>query len=122
MIAKYEVMQEQWEAVMGVGSNPSRSKGEDLPVDTVSWDDLHTSEAQWEYACRAGDERLRNDKTLYKIAWSGGKDWNSHGWLHVVGTKEPNTFGLHDILFARVDAERGRDEYLVCHISFRPLV
>ena len=67
MIAKYEVSQAQWEAVMGVGSNPSEFKGENLPVDSVSWDELHTSggflyrkgfslpsEAQWEYACRAG--------------------------------------------------------------------
>ncbi len=64
LIGKYEVTQAEWARVMG--SNPSRYKGEDLPVDTVSWDNCQEfcgitglrlpTEAQWEYACRAGTE------------------------------------------------------------------
>ena len=65
MIAKYEVSQKQWTEVMGFwGNNPARFKGEDLPVDQVSWNDIQEfeaktgfmlpTEAQWEYACRAG--------------------------------------------------------------------
>jgi len=64
------VTQQQWQAVMGVNSNPSNFKGDDLPVDTVSWDDAKEFcrkrsttesrayrlpyEAEWEYAARAG--------------------------------------------------------------------
>ena len=67
-LGKYEVTQRQWRSVMG--NNPSRFKGEDRPVETVSWDDCQKfiqkvnarlkcgarfpSEAEWEYACRAG--------------------------------------------------------------------
>ena len=70
-LGKYEVTQEQWEAVMG--SNPSHFKGPKNPVEQVSWDDCQQflgklnakagrqggkfalpTEAQWEYACRAG--------------------------------------------------------------------
>jgi formylglycine-generating enzyme required for sulfatase activity/serine/threonine protein kinase len=72
-LGKYEVTQGQWKAVMG--SNPSHFKGEDLPVEQVSWEDAMAfcrklnqmdgnrpsgyvyslpTEAQWEYACRAG--------------------------------------------------------------------
>jgi len=67
-MGKYEVTQEQWQAVMG--NNPSRTKGAKLPVTNVSWNDCQDyikklnaktnggyrlpSEAEWEYACRAG--------------------------------------------------------------------
>ena len=68
-MGRYEVTQEQWRTVMG--DNPSRFKSDNLPVECVSWDDVQDfirklnrkegtdkyrlpSEAEWEYACRAG--------------------------------------------------------------------
>ena len=62
LIAKYELTQAEWKGVMG--NNPSEPKGDTLPVKNVSWDDCQEfckksglslpTEAQWEYACRAG--------------------------------------------------------------------
>jgi formylglycine-generating enzyme required for sulfatase activity len=71
-MGKYEVTQAQWRAVMG--TNPSHFKGENLPVENISWDDAVSfcrrlsqmtgrqyrlpTEAEWEYACRAGSSSL----------------------------------------------------------------
>jgi formylglycine-generating enzyme required for sulfatase activity len=84
-MAKYEVTQLQWEAV--VGENPSVNKGENLPVENVSWEDAQEfidalnelkdgyiyrlpTEAEWEYAARAGGKgEASND--LDAIAWTG---------------------------------------------------
>ena len=113
-IGKYEVTQAQWKAVMK--NNPSRFKGADRPVESVSWNDAQEflqklnatgrsplqfrlpSEAEWEYAARAG--------TL--TAYSFGDDpnqlgnyaWfyeNSGGKTHPVGQKQPNAFSLYDM-------------------------
>jgi formylglycine-generating enzyme required for sulfatase activity len=114
-LAKYEVTQGQWEAVMG--SNPSEFKGPKDPVENVSWNDCQAflgklnaktggqggkfvlpTEAQWEYACRAGsttkycfgDEEAR----LADYAWYVG---NSGNKTHPVGEKKPNAWGLYDM-------------------------
>ncbi|MBL8811631.1 MAG: formylglycine-generating enzyme family protein [Planctomycetaceae bacterium] len=104
--------QELWEAVMG--QNPSRFKGVRRPVENVSWDDCQKfherlcqccpglslrlpTEAEWEYACRAGTKSATyaDDGVLENIAWYGG---NSGGQSHDVGQLRPNRFGLFDML------------------------
>ena len=132
-MGKYEVTQAQWQAVMG--NNPSGFKGENLPVERVSWDDAVAfmarlnaqndgytyrlpSEAEWEYACRAGttgDYAGDPDAT----AWFGNNsgrarldaigiwrtDYQNYGkrleengdQTHPVGSKLPNAFGLFDM-------------------------
>lgn len=114
-VGKYEVTQEQWQAVMG--NNPSYFKGPTNPVENVSWGDCQRfvkemnvkfavpgekyalpTEAQWEYACRAasttrfyfGDE----EKALGDYAWY---DANSGNRTHAVGKKLPNAWGLYDM-------------------------
>jgi formylglycine-generating enzyme required for sulfatase activity len=100
-MAKTEVTQRQWKSVMG--NNPSWRKGDDLPVDCVSWVDAWEfcrragmqlpTEAQWEYACRAGTTGARAGN-LDSMAWYAG---NSGGIPHPVGQKRPNAWGLHDM-------------------------
>jgi formylglycine-generating enzyme required for sulfatase activity len=111
-LAKTEVTQAQWEAV--VGSNPSHFKGPNLPVENVSWKDVQAylaklnekgilpagwrfslpTEAQWEYACRAGEKGPFSGGTLDEVAWY---DENSAEQTHEVGQKKPNAWGLHDM-------------------------
>lgn len=111
-LAKTEVTQAQWEAVMG--SNPSDFKGEQLPVECVSWDDAQAfitklnekqilpqgwkfalpTEAQWEYACRAGEKGPYSSDDLDKLGWYDG---NSEKKTHEVGQKKPNAWGLYDM-------------------------
>ena len=110
-LGRTEVTQAQWEAV--TGKNPSNFKGKDLPVETVSWDDASDfckklnakdllpagwrwtlpTEAQWEYACRAG---TTGDYAgaLDDMAWY---DSNSGSKTHPVGTKKANEWGLSDM-------------------------
>ncbi len=107
-IGKYEVTQALWEAVMG--NNPSRFKGSDLPVETVSWEDAQQfisqlnsqdkryqyrlpTEAEWEYACRAGTTGDYAGN-LYEMAWYEN---NSGNQTHPVGQKKPNAWGLYDM-------------------------
>ncbi len=112
-LGRYPVTQAQWEAVMG--TNPSQFKGANRPVESVSWNDCQEfnrklnaqagearyrlpSEAEWEYACRAGSKTrysFGNDETL--LADHAWYDKNSRNTTHPVGQKKPNAWGLHDM-------------------------
>jgi hypothetical protein len=113
-IGKYEVTQAQWKVVMGEDNNPSYFKGDNLPVEMVSWEDAQTfiqrlneltdrnyrlpTEAEWEYAAWDG-----NRSKGYKYSGSSNADdvaWfsdNSGATTHSVGTKVANELGLHDM-------------------------
>jgi formylglycine-generating enzyme required for sulfatase activity len=109
-LGEYEVTQEQWTAVMG--DNPSKFTGQKHPVERVTWEDAqaflkklsekeHTTyrlptEAEWEYACRAG----------VQTAYYWGETWkDEYGWCaydgdgatHDIGQKQPNAWGLYDM-------------------------
>ncbi|MFW6159159.1 MAG: SUMF1/EgtB/PvdO family nonheme iron enzyme, partial [Planctomycetota bacterium] len=107
------VTQEQWEAVMG--GNPSRFRHPRNPVENVSWDDCQRflkklnamvkgarcglpTEAEWEYACRAGSKGAycfgEDEKATGDYAWHNG---NSDETPHAVGQKKPNAWGLYDM-------------------------
>jgi formylglycine-generating enzyme required for sulfatase activity len=113
-LGKYAVMQAQWEAVME--DNPSYFKGRDHPVESVSWYDVQEfiqrlniqegngccrlpTEAEWEYACRAGTTGVysfRDDADgLGHYAWY--YDGNVGEKTHPVGQKKPNAWGLYDM-------------------------
>ena len=105
LIAKYEVSQAEWKRVMGDNPHPPRFKGDTLPVERVSWDDCHEfcertglslpTEAQWEYACRAGTSgAYAGTGNLDDMGWY---DKNSGRRAHPVGEKQANDFGLHDM-------------------------
>jgi len=96
------VTQEAYERVMG--KNPSRFKGAQLPVETVSWEEAQSfcqavgmrlpTEAEWEYAARAGTTGSRYGD-LNAIAWYFS---NSGRKTHPAGLKQANAFGLYDML------------------------
>ena len=111
-MGKYEVTQAQWKAVMG--SNPSHNKGDNLPVENVSWDDVQAfirklnqltgkryrlpTEAEWEYAARGGNQsrgyKYAGGNNIDEVAWYDG---NSGERTHPVGKKRPNELGLYDM-------------------------
>lgn len=111
-IAKYEVTQSLWKQVMG--NNPSRFKGDSLPVENVTWDEVQIflqrlnaqtgknyrlpTEAEWEYAARGGQQSRQTQYAggvnLEDVAWC---NLNSENQTHPVGTKQPNELGLYDM-------------------------
>jgi formylglycine-generating enzyme required for sulfatase activity len=115
-LGKTEVTQRQWEVIMG--SNPSNFKGADLPVETVNWDDCQEfvrklkaklanaqtraspeglfrlpTEAEWEYACRAGTDGSYAGR-LDDMGWYSD---NSVKTTHAAGQKRANAWGLYDM-------------------------
>jgi formylglycine-generating enzyme required for sulfatase activity len=111
-MAKFAVTQEQYQQV--IGKSPSHFKGKNNPVEQVSWDDAtefckkladqtkHTvrfpTEAEWEYACRAGTNTAYysgdTEADLGRVAWYAA---NSKSTTHPIGQKEANAFGLYDM-------------------------
>jgi len=108
-----ELTQAQWAAVMG--HNPSRYRGDNRPVEQVNWQDTQVflerlnrkdpgkgyrlpTEAEWEYACRAGSQTRfhcgESRKELEDYAWYSG---NSKGGTQPVATRRPNNWGLYDM-------------------------
>ena len=151
-MAETEVTQALWKAVMGGNNNPSYFKGDNLPVEQVSWNDCQEfirklnnltgknfrlpTEAEWEFAARGGTQTslyngenivingVNNSPNLDRLAWYGGNcgrnytssagcditngydisGWNekqyadSKGGTHPVRQKQPNAYGLYDML------------------------
>ena len=111
-ICKYQVTQSLWEEVMG--HNPSYFKGENLPVENVSWNECQDfilrlnamsgknfrlpTEAEWEFAARGGNNsrgyKYAGSNNLNEVALYGD---NSGKQTHPVGTKSPNELGLYDM-------------------------
>lgn len=111
-IGETVVTQALWKAVMG--NNPSNFKGDNLPVEKVSWNDCQDfirklndltnrrfrlpSEAEWEFAARGGNKSNRTQYSggdnIDDVAWYGG---NCGGNTHSVKTKKANELGLYDM-------------------------
>ena len=138
-LGKCLVTQAQWEKVMGHNPAFFKNAGKDAPVEAVLWGDCQAfcgklgegfrlpTEAEWEYACRAGTQTALNSgkaltvrgdyngPELDEVAWYGGNSgveyaggWDSSGWedmqykhaqagTHPVGQKKPNAWGLYDM-------------------------
>ncbi len=111
-IGKYQVTQAQWQAVMG--DNPAQFKGENLPVESVTWFEVQEfiqklnaqtgrnyrlpTEAEWEFAARGGVKSQG-------FEYSGSNVNNEVGWVlensdkrtHPVGEKPANELGIYDM-------------------------
>ena len=109
----FPVTQAQWQAVMGY--NPSNFRGDERPVEMVAWQDCQEfcatlakltgkpirlpTEAEWEYACRAGTTSEyfngNGEEALKRVGWYNA---NSGSQTHPVGEKKAaNPWGLHDV-------------------------
>ena len=114
-LGKYEVTQGQWRAVLG--NNPSQFTdcGDACPVENVSWEDAQVfiaalneregvtayrlpTEAEWEYATRAGTRTAYSfGNTARRLQAHGWYSENSDDTTHPVGSKRPNAWGLYDL-------------------------
>ena len=113
-MGKYKVTQAQWEAVMDSTRSAFRGadRSADRPVEMVNWNDIHEfleklnarndgyhyrlpTEAEWEYAARAGTQDARYGYEADEVGWH---DDNSGGETHPVGEKRRNGWGLYDML------------------------
>ena len=111
-LGKYEVTQEQWQAVMG--NNPSiKTKGAKLPVTDVSWNECQDfikklnaktnggyrlpTESEWEYACRAGASTAYSFGDKITPQDANYRDSNVIGKPVAVGSYKANAFGLYDM-------------------------
>ena len=115
-LAETPCTQELWQAVMGAGENPSRFEDDPRrPVEQASWEDCQAfvdrlnftvrglevqlpTEAEWEYACRAGSESSywsgSDEADAARVAWYSA---NSDSRTHAVAKKPQNPWGLHDM-------------------------
>ena len=111
-IGKTEVTQALWQAVMG--TNPSNFKGDNMPVENVSWKDCQEfigklnvltnkkfrlpTEAEWEYAARGGNKsrgyKYAGSDSIDDVAWY---DMNGEEITHPVASKRPNELGIYDM-------------------------
>lgn len=111
-IGKFEVTQALWQAVLG--SNPAKNKGDNLPVEKVTWTECQDfikklneltgknfrlpTALEWVYAARGGSKssgyKYSGSNKLSEVAWF---DSNSKDKTHPVGTKMPNELGLYDM-------------------------
>ena len=111
-MAQYPVTQKQWKAIMG--DNPSHFKGDNLPIENVSWHDAQTfikrlneithkkyrlpTEAEWEYACRGGAKsaqcKYSGSNNLELVAWY---TFNSDNMTHPVGKMASNELKIYDM-------------------------
>lgn len=112
LIGVTEVTQKQWRLVMG--TSPSYFRGDELPVEQVTWHDAVEfcqrlsekenkpyrlpTEAEWEYACRAGSRTAYSTgQAETALAETGWYRPNSGNRAHPVGQKKPNRWGLYDL-------------------------
>lgn len=110
-LAKTEVTQKQWKAIMGNTPSKFTACGDKCPVENVSWDDAQAfiqklnamtgkqyrlpSEAEWAYACSTGKQQTYcGSDNVGSVAWY---EDNSGGSTHPVATKQANAFGLYDM-------------------------
>jgi len=110
-MGKTEVTQKQWQAIMGENPAEFKSCGDDCPVEQVSWDDAQAyirklnsktgklyrlpTEAEWEYACRAGGrQKYCGGDREEIVAWYKK---NSRNTTHPAAVKQANAFGLYDM-------------------------
>lgn len=113
-IGQTEVTQHLWQAVMGSGNNPSATKGNNLPVTNITWNEAQQfverlsemtgmyfrlpTEAEWEYAARGGQRSkgytYAGSNDIAEVGWYNG---NSSSKTHAVGQKQPNELGIYDM-------------------------